>query len=265
MINASLTLDSRALTAALGKMMAQSKRDLPVVLREVARNITKRAIALTPPSNGSTEGTAAKRLGEAAIEADARRLFWPMTDRQLSDYIGFHGGQIVSRQFGHKGAAALGDVSSYVLRRGEMERFHQQRRRKDGRVMQIHRDATTGLRRRDLKGLDTGIVRLADFNDFLKEMKGRVGILASGWNRAAAELGVRGVPAWITRHGTSYGGVSIRLGASEMSIEITNGTRFAGNVRGLERRIQRAVDSQAQAMERRVAAGVAAAARKAGF
>ena len=78
-------------------------------------------------------------------------------------------------------------------------------------------------------------------------------------------LGVRGVPAWITRHGTAYGSISIRTSENEITIAITNGARFAGNVRGLERRVQKAVDSQALAMTRRLLAGVAAASRRSGF
>ncbi len=60
------------------------------------------------------------------------------------------------------------------------------------------------------------------------------------------------MPAWITRHGTRYGRCVIRVGAASMSIAVVNSVRFAGDVRGLERRVQWALDNRARQMDKQM-------------
>lgn len=92
-----------------------------------------------------------------------------------------------------------------------------------------------------------------------------VGILAAGWNAAAQKLGVK-FPSWITRHGTGHSQCSIRIASDSMSIRITNAAKFAGNVRGLVRRVQWALNNRARQMDKQMKAyAVRKAARSAGF
>ena len=92
-------------------------------------------------------------------------------------------------------------------------------------------------------------VATADYNALRKALLLHVGWLAAGWNAAAQKLGVK-LPAWITRHGTSQGIILVTSDGSRFRIEISNAVKFVGNVKDLERRIQKAVDYQANAMER---------------
>lgn len=113
----------------------------------------------------------------------------------------------------------------------QMAAFHGSRRRGDGRVMHLNREATTGLRRRDLRGLDVGIVTKADYNRFKRFMKTYVGFLAAGLNVAAAKLG-SSLPQWIKRHGTPFGSISIKATVSGITIRILQNVPFVDAVRG---------------------------------
>lgn len=94
---------------------------------------------------------------------------------------------------------------------------------------------------------------------------GKVGFLAAGWNAAAAKLGTR-LPAWITRHGTRFGSIEITLNDRGMFIRIANAVPYVGNISGLERRIQWALDNRALQMTKQLEnLAVKRAARAAGF
>ncbi len=91
-----------------------------------------------------------------------------------------------------------------------------------------------------------------------------VGILAAGWNAAAAKLGVN-LPAWIKRHGTGEGSIEIVISNRGIHITMRNAVKFADNVEGYNRRIQAAVNYQTAATERRLKFMMEKTAREAGL
>jgi len=100
---------------------------------------------------------------------------------------------------------------------------------------------------------------------YRKKIFAKVGILASGWNAAARRLGLV-LPAWISRHGTRRGRVVIKTDATGMSIEVVNSVRFAGDVKGIDRRIASALRNRARQMDKQMDAfAVKRAAREAGL
>lgn len=107
-------------------------------------------------------------------------------------------------------------------------------------------------------------VSSADYNALRKVLLANVGWLASGWNAAAQRLGLK-VPAWIARHGTSNGIILITSDGQRFRIEVSNGVKFVGNVKDLDRRIQKAVDYQANAMQRQADYLLRKAVKQAGF
>jgi len=104
----------------------------------------------------------------------------------------------------------------------------------------------------------------AEFNALKKTLLGRVGWLASGWNAAAQKLGVR-LPAWISRHGTGAGIILVTSDGRRFRIEISNAVKYAGSIKDLDRRIQKAVTYQANAMQRQADFLLHKAVKKAGF
>lgn len=107
-------------------------------------------------------------------------------------------------------------------------------------------------------------VSSTEFNALKKTLLLRVGWLASGWNAAAQKLGVR-LPAWIARHGTGAGIILVTIDGRRFRIEISNTVKFVGNVKDLDRRIQKAVTYQANAMQRQADFLLKKAMKKAGF
>jgi hypothetical protein len=107
-------------------------------------------------------------------------------------------------------------------------------------------------------------VSRTEYNALRKKLRLRVGWLASGWNAAAQKLGVR-LPAWIARHGTSEGIILVTSDGRRFRIVISNAVKFVGNVNDLERRIDKAIAYQANAMQRQADYLLHKAVKKAGF
>jgi len=94
-------------------------------------------------------------------------------------------------------------------------------------------------------------VLASNVGGFIRERQEKVGILAGGWNAAARALGLA-LPGWITRHGTRRGSVKVNLTGDVLEVKIRNGVSFGGDVRGLERRVQWALDHRARQMEKQL-------------
>ena len=98
-----------------------------------------------------------------------------------------------------------------------------------------------------------------------KELQSRVGTLAAGFNAAANSLGVS-LPAWIRRHGSSYGAINIVPTTHGIRITIQNRVRFAGDVKDLQRRMQYALNQTGKSIvERQIPAALKRLASQAGF
>ncbi|MFK5920909.1 MAG: hypothetical protein QM496_01915 [Verrucomicrobiota bacterium] len=143
----------------------------------------------------------------------------------------------------------LAPASAKFARKGvDLKQVHQKRRNFRGRVNK------------------RGVVHLVpkgEFTRYLRERKKKVGFLAGGFNTAAAKLGYK-PPAWIWRH-SSPGAVKIRVSGRGINVLITNKVKFAGNVKGIERRMDFAMKTQSERMHSQVDYFLENAARKAGF
>jgi len=125
------------------------------------------------------------------------------------------------------------------------------------------RDRRTG--RVNPRGLKTKIaVERAALKAYQKKLLARVGWLAAGWNAAAEKLSVK-LPAWVKRHGSSYGNAEVSTGANGVRIVLANVVKYVGNVSAYERRVQTAITNQAKKMERQARHLLTRAIRRAGF
>jgi len=255
-----LTIKSPVFHSALGQFGANGRRLPDAVVYGQLRLLVRDILRITPPNQGAMS----RKAGENAITGDLARIFKPLSDSSLSAFRDFYGSENAA-EFAHKGAGSLGIVRERILSRGEMEAWHQSRRRGDGRVMQVHGQVTTGLRRRDLPGLDSGLVSRRNFEAYLAQVKARVGLLAAGWNAAAMALGVA-VPEWILRHGIRQGSYTARIAPTRIQIHIGNRVNYARAVKGLHRRVKHAADNRAVQMQKQTAHFLLIeGARRAGF
>ena len=249
-----VTTDTRAFIAAVDRMMKQSKRTRGEVMKTQAKGILRTIISLTPPSNGQKTGGDARKAGELTLQNDLKKVFTVASAQQISAQIEAMGGKReLSAKFGHAGAKALGNVTTKVLSQAEMKSWHQSHRnRGTGRAITVRNGAatTTGLRKRDLKGLDQGLVTAQAFAAYFKEAKQRVGYLVSGWAVTAEKLGVP-MSAWMKRN-RAPGQAEILITDVGVKLTSTNAAAFAGNVKDMARRIDWALKSQKGKIERQI-------------
>lgn len=273
MANTTITLDSSAFERALRLFMEGSKRSAAVVLQQQAKLFVADVVSITPPAHAKKDrfgfideknpmitGAAAKKHGENVIRGDISRIIKPMPLRQLARL-----GEEWEGDFGHTGAKKIGIIKRKVIRdAGELARWHRSRRNWRGRVPNINKLATTGIRKRDLRYLDIAFVPPSLYKEHVKKQIAKVGLLASGWCAAAARLGLR-LPAWITRHGTGRGGVRVSLSGWNLRITVANNVPFGDRVAGLERRMQSSLDNRAKRMLNTLKNQLTTAAQRAGF
>lgn len=243
MAEVDIKIDTSRFAAAMVRFAANSKKTSEEILRHQAQLFIRDAIRITPPGKAAN--------GSAVLVADLTRIFRPVPDEAIHAFRATNGGDTKTDLFGHAGVKALGEVSEKVLTLAEMHAFHQERRTKRGRVMKVNRNARTGLKKKDLKGLDVGIVAIRDFKAYVASQKKLIGKLASGWAAAAQSLGIRLSP-WISRHGTSRGAIKISTQNQTISIRMENAVPFAPDVRGLQRRVQWALNNRAKQMDKQV-------------
>ena len=226
MPSAHLKIDDRAFRAAFKQWMFRSQKTTIACLRHQAKLFVRDIVRITPPGHSVKvrENDPRWRPGKTVrivTQAEARRI-----------------GQNVIK-------ANIARVMKAGRRRtiaDSAQTIHQRFRNKRGRV-------AVDLR----KGGDRRyVVPSGELKAEIQRSLDNVGVLASGWNAAASELGLK-MPEWIGRHGTNRGQISIKLDPRNMSIKITNAVRFAGNVRDLERRVNWALMNRARQMDKQLA------------
>lgn len=261
------------LNVAVDKMIAQSKQELSdMMVNEVGRPLIRKIISLTPPSQGNAN-MAAKKAGEMAVKDDISRIMRPGSPAYLDFFRRFHHGDVAQEDFAHAGAAPIGLIYTRILSGEELKDWHQQRRSQvTGRVgfrgksssyrrqakrgmSQTNRERayqlTTGVRAMDLRMLDLGLASKTEFARYIKSRQANVGWLAAGWNAPAARLGYV-PPKWIARHGEKAGQCVLELEGERLRIFFSNDIGYVTNVKGLQDRVQKAVDWQTRDMLRRV-------------
>jgi len=198
------------------KLLVRMKRYKEVTGKQVAASLRRGARLLAVNMATSTQpygkNVAARKKGEAAIGKDLLRIFYVMKPENIQKFIDFYGKKHTFK-FGHQGAAAIGDVTHQVLSSIEMKSWHKSHRLPgSGRTRNIKlKDGlnvrtTTGIRFRDLAGLDVGIVSKPQFDNYVKYVQLRVGLTKAAWAAAAIQVkadvkdSLSGIPAWVKRH-----------------------------------------------------------------
>jgi len=98
---------------------------------------------------------------------------------------------------------------------------------------------------------------------YIKAKQQRVGFLASGWNVAAAKLGLK-PQAWVWRN-TGPGAMEVIVTDKDIQIRATNAVPYASEMSKLRRRLQQALHMQRNKMERQLRHFLAKTAKKVGF
>lgn len=80
-----ISFDVSRFNRALLAYAENSKRDMGEIMEQQARLVLRNVVELTPPGKPGVKGTAAKKLGEASVKGDVRRLFSPVRKAQAEE------------------------------------------------------------------------------------------------------------------------------------------------------------------------------------
>lgn len=224
-------VDTSGFETAVLEFASLTRKQLAGVMKEQAGILVGNVIAITPPAgrNGTeTErgGIAldAKKRGEASIAADISKLF-PTSNVSFERLRG-----MVADGMEFKVGKGSKDVVRDVAETIEDIR----------RIHQLARNPNTGRTRKG-KGAAMAVTHSNLLRRYIKQQQAKVGLLNSGWVRAARELKTanRAIPAWITRHGSSPGGANISEARGMVAIRIFN--EQAWFPKGMQDRVESAL------------------------
>lgn len=223
------------------EMLSQSKG----VIREV--------LSITPPAQRGEGvklmGVAARRAGEARIDADLRGVFQGVKIR---------GFRMVPHLFGDR-SPEVGKKPPYRVATKE----------KHLNVEGIYNARQASRSRRGKKSLTRGqrapyYVDEKKLDALARKLKGNVGKLAQGFKPAADRLGLA-MPVYARGQHNAPGSIDIDFKPNHLRIVFTNNVSYSALVPDMPRRMQWAVDQQARKIERQLPYLIRKAARDSGF
>lgn len=162
------------------------------LMRNEMRLIISRLIQFTPPQTSK----GGKKAGERAVERDIRKVFI-----DVEAMVRFSGENLPLDLASRYGDAALAQRVISTIDKGPLRgasvlsapdpSMHAGRRNRRGRVNE--------------SGERAFVLSPESVASYIKKIQAHVGKAKSGWNAAAARFGVKGVGAWVKRHGTTGG------------------------------------------------------------
>jgi len=167
-----------------------SGKSFAAALLQAARGAVRHVISITPPATASNvpggldSGSDAKQRGYATIHRDLNHIFAPKR---------------------------LKGMRKEMISAAQMVQIHQ-------RLLATKRPGTPMRRDR----AQPYYVDIRKFNMLETKLRANVGKLAGGWMPAATALNVRGVPAWVSRHGENRGSVEIQLEGKNLFVRAIN-------------------------------------------
>lgn len=187
-------------------------------------------IQVTPPFSQGTTQSKARKQGENKVRRDIRRvyglpsdLYRLIRDRDPKLAKAFWG--MVRNEKWATASALAERITGSRLREFDGGAAHRSRRSKG-----VVNGKSPSMFVRDPVG------QSGPLEDYTDHRISHVGIYASGFNAAAARLSARGVPAWVTRHGTAFSGISIQETPTSFHITISDKVPFgqADTIRRME-------------------------------
>jgi len=233
-------VDIRPLLDKLRRVPGLLEAEMKPKIEAEGRLLVQEIVKWTPPASEGTTGGKAKRQGEMAITADLLSLgisagrdktrrtagvFSVMDDNMLAATAKMRPDGTVVLFVKKDGTVYGTDRKHYRPNAslGEMKAHHQSLRGAGGRVTKAG-GATRDIGR--WKFVDQMVVGNKAFRRYEKHAHKKVGLLAAGWNAAAARLGAR-LPIWVKRHGNGDGSVRIEKTPNKFVVIMSNSVSYA--------------------------------------
>lgn len=206
---------------------------------------------LTPPAKGArVVGSVDLSRGKAAINVDLGRAFVVAAKGAASTVVG---GKLTARA-GRQVARQLARVTTGARAR-TLGRAAVARAKKEI-ISAADNDPLSWYERQRRNGRFVGRVKMeidtTGLENIRKALHARVGYLLSGWNAAAQRFNAP-TPSWVSGK-AGRGAVAVTRSSSKLDIRAANQVTYAGDIAGMQRRINAAGEIVAKRMERKTAA-----------
>lgn len=224
----------------LQKVPRDAARIMQTAIDVDAKGFVADIVKITPPAQGQA-GPSAKKLGEAKVASDIRKAYGTPSD--LWRLIRDNAGRDVADNFwAYMKTRRWHDASQIAMRitghgLDVFDAGAEHRRRRNPRTGRV-----VGGEQPRHKRVFIADTQKAQLNRYIKTRQANVGLLAAGFQPAAAKLGVT-LPAWIRRHSVLPGIIDVRHSAGQYSITITNTARHAKGT-DLSRRMRYVLQSE---------------------
>lgn len=212
--------------ASLVAILSYARRPSQVVMEGQAKGIVGKVIGVTPPS-GKKKGIAARKAGEKTTAGNILKVLKGVPVASNRKALGGMNENEVARQH-----------EKYRIA-GQIKGRHLGKKKKKAPAQMLNR--------------------------YIRRRQKAVGMLAAGWNAAAAKFKVspRDWPSFVRKHNPP-GQASIKVTSTRITIRFENKVRFAGGVSAMPRRLKWALGKQTAA-NNKIMAAYKGAAKRAGF
>ncbi len=208
----------------------------------------------TPPAGPGAKGTKAKKLGEAAVQRDIRRViatasyaYSTIKDPQMADYFW------------------LLMLAGHTADAQEVLRLHSYNVRLRNAAISTRPDARLHERMRKHGRVPRGahvqqiVTNAGAVNAYIRERKRKVGLLAAGWLSAARYFRIK-LPEWVERH-QAGGSIKPSILPWKTQYRITNDA-VHGGVNDLPRKAKSLAEIKMNQLRRRLPNAIRAEIRK---
>lgn len=241
---------------AVRRLAATSRKSAVEVLADEAKRLFALVAKITPPGNEFASGRAAEKQGKSAVAADIYATYGTPSDAY--DVIVGNAGKPQADAFWalyqggaiHEAKEVFDAVSGHTIALGF-----------DGGA--AHASGGRGRRNRRRRAHAAFTFAVESVASFVEDKQGAVWWLASGWARALRALGAR-LPTGVGKH-NAPGKLSVIANDALVEVKMINKVSFAGEVRGIKRRIRSAMRIRTDVLQRRWDGYMGRAARGAGF
>jgi hypothetical protein len=242
------------------------KQPMDELVRDQARLVISSSgkvpglVQVTPPHSEKVRGNAAKKQGESRTRSDIRKVYGIPSDmygmiKARDEKLAKVFWSMVMKHQWDEASALSQRITGYSLREFDGGAAHRSRRSGSSRGRVQSRSPFFFLR--------DPVGKRSALEDYIKRRTDRVGMLASGFNAAAAALSAKGMPSWVTRHGSQFSGVSIQSTPTSFYVIISDKVPFGQS--DTVRRMDYILRYRSNALKRSMPYVIRSVMKKAGF
>lgn len=227
-----ITIRSDEYEALVLRKLATSNKDHVEFFKQEFGLLMEEVIRITPPASEGVRGAAAERQGKAAAAADIRALYG--TPRRAYDDLKVKG-QHRAKAFWQAHKQGHDELAAAIVKENTGKSY-------DPFDPAIHQRMGLGARKRRRDQLVYYVSNPAALNAYITDIQQRVTWLVSGWKKALRALG-RALPPIVLKH-NAPGHLDVKMTGTQIRLDASNDVRFASNVKGIQRRLDWAINNR---------------------